>query len=178
MNSFNLIITFTSFWIRNVFRYFHSVFIGFLYKSFIPPSFPPPDLAVISSSWFHESFQILVLEVKIVFLADRRVQAKLCLVFHQSQEESQALLNDTLVHLLEFKCRLAMQGLHQMSYLVFNSVSKPELSELLTAWWLNCNISSRAWEPNGRPFCSAEYKTFICWAKLVKLCPHLDLKFI
>ena len=36
----------------------------------------------------------------------------------------------------------------------------------------------RAWEPNGRPFCSAEYKTFICWAKLVKLCPHLDLKYI
>ena len=34
------------------------------------------------------------------------------------------------------------------------------------------------WEPNGWPFCSAEYKKFISWAKLVKLCPHLDLKLI
>ena len=40
------------------------------------------------------------------------------------------------------------------------------------------SVINRAWEPNGRPFCSAEYKTFICWAKLVKLCPHLDLTFI
>ena len=29
--------------------------------------------------------------------------------------------------------------------------------------------------PKGQPFCSAEYKTFICQAKLVKLCPHLVL---
>ena len=28
-------------------------------------------------------------------------------------------------------------------------------------------LSVRAWEPNGWPFCSAEYKTIICWAKLV-----------
>ena len=39
------------------------------------------------------------------------------------------------------------------------------------------NLQSRAWEPNGWPFFS-EYKTIICWAKLVKLCPHLNLEFI
>ena len=33
----------------------------------------------------------------------------------------------------------------------------------------------KAVEPNGRPFCSVEYKIFICLGKLVKLCPHLDL---
>ena len=42
------------------------------------------------------------------------------------------------------------------------------------SYWLD----GRAWEPNGRAFCSAEYKTFICWAKLVKLCPRLELTFI
>ena len=30
-------------------------------------------------------------------------------------------------------------------------------------------------EPNGLPFCSVEFKTFIYLAKLVKLCSHLDL---
>ena len=30
-------------------------------------------------------------------------------------------------------------------------------------------------EPNGIPFCSVEFKTFIYLAKLVKLCSHLDL---
>ena len=37
---------------------------------------------------------------------------------------------------------------------------------------------SRAWKPNGRHLCFLNKKTFICWAKLVKLWPHLDLKFI
>ena len=30
-------------------------------------------------------------------------------------------------------------------------------------------------EPNGLPFCSVEFKTFIYLAKLVKLYSHLDL---
>ena len=77
-------------------------------------------------------FRFIVLEVEIVVLANREVEAEMCIVIQQSLAECQALINDTLFHLLE-NCPLARQGLHQMSHVVFHTESEPELSELLTA---------------------------------------------
>ena len=57
---------------------------------------------------------------------------------------------------------------------IFDTIGKlSELSgspNLIQKWW-----TFMSWEPNGRPFCSLKYRTFTCWAKLLKLRPHLDL---
>ena len=57
---------------------------------------------------------------------------------------------------------------------IFDTIGKlSDLSgspNLIQKWW-----TFRSWQTNGRPFCSVKHKTCICWAKLLKLCPHLDL---
>ena len=89
-------------------------------------------------------------------------------IVHRTSLNHTALYFRSIVALLNLRIKLS-SGKHIVHCLLYCTV-------------LYCSTEKgqriKAWEPNGQPFLFSKYKTYICWAKLLKRCPHLDLKFI